>query len=109
MSKCKSKYQKSTELLLRKAPFARLVREVCQGFGKGSYRWQDLALMAVQEAAEAFLVLLLSDANLCAIHAKRVTVLPRDIMLARRIRGDPDTVLARWPLRRWTFVYISSC
>ncbi|XP_061680598.1 histone H3-like centromeric protein A [Syngnathoides biaculeatus] len=86
------KYQKSTHILLRKASSARLVREVCQGFGRGSYRWQVLALMALQEAAEAFLVLLFSDANLCAIHAKRVTLFPRDIQLARRIRGAPNAV-----------------
>ncbi|CAG5867078.1 histone H3-like centromeric protein A [Menidia menidia] len=81
------KYQKSTDLLIRKAPFSRLVREVCENFSRESLRWQVYALMAMQEAAEAFLVLLFSDANLCAIHAKRVTVFPRDIQLARRIRG----------------------
>ncbi|XP_072227809.1 histone H3-like centromeric protein A [Leuresthes tenuis] len=81
------KYQKSTDLLIRKGPFARLVREVCQTFSREALRWQVYALMAMQEAAEAFLVLLFSDANLCAIHAKRVTVFPRDIQLARRIRG----------------------
>ncbi|XP_061615976.1 histone H3-like centromeric protein A [Phyllopteryx taeniolatus] len=84
------KYQKSTELLLRKASFARLVREVCQASGRGSYRWQVFALMALQEAVEAFLVLLFSDANLCAIHAKRVTLFPRDLQLARRIRGGQN-------------------
>ncbi|XP_051268355.1 histone H3-like centromeric protein A [Dicentrarchus labrax] len=81
------KYQKSTGFLLRKGPFSRLVREVCQSFSKDALRWQIYALMALQEAAEAFLVMLFSDANLCAIHAKRVTVFPRDIQLARRIRG----------------------
>ncbi|XP_068609006.1 histone H3-like centromeric protein A [Brachionichthys hirsutus] len=81
------KYQKSTDLLLRKRPFSRLVREVCQIFSRESLRWQVHALLALQEAAEAFLVMLFSDANLCAIHAKRVTLFPRDIQLARRIRG----------------------
>ncbi|XP_006797367.1 histone H3-like centromeric protein A [Neolamprologus brichardi] len=81
------KYQKSTDLLLRKAPFARLVHEVCESFSRERLRWQVYALLALQEAAEAFLVLIFSDANLCAIHAKRVTVFPRDIQLARRIRG----------------------
>ncbi|XP_026144101.1 histone H3-like centromeric protein A isoform X2 [Carassius auratus] len=81
------RYQKSTGLLLRKAPFSRLVREVCQTFSRGQMMWQGYALMALQEAAEAFLVRLFSDANLCAIHAKRVTLFPRDIQLARRIRG----------------------
>ncbi|KAM9338202.1 histone H3-like centromeric protein A isoform 1-T2 [Symphorus nematophorus] len=81
------KYQKSTDLLLRKGPFSRLVREVCENFTRESLRWQVYALLALQEAAEAFLVMLFSDANLCAIHAKRVTLFPRDIQLARRIRG----------------------
>ncbi|XP_060931569.1 histone H3-like centromeric protein A, partial [Limanda limanda] len=83
------RYQKSTDLLLRKGPFSRLmsrfVREVCQTYSRESLRWQVYALLALQEAAEAFLVLLFSDANLCAIHAKRVTLFPRDIQLARRI------------------------
>ncbi|TNN53112.1 histone H3-like centromeric protein A [Liparis tanakae] len=81
------KYQKSTDLLLRKGPFSRLVREVCQSFSSEALRWQVYALLALQEAAEAFLIMLFSDANLCAIHAKRVTIFPRDIQLARRIRG----------------------
>lgn len=81
------KYQKSTDLLLRKRPFVRLVREICHNFSHKAFRWQVLALLALQEAAEAFLVLLLADANLCAIHAKRVTLFPRDLQLARRIRG----------------------
>ncbi|XP_049597047.1 histone H3-like centromeric protein A [Syngnathus scovelli] len=82
------KFQKSTELLIGKAPFSRLVREVCQSYGRSALRWQVFALMALQEAAEALLVLLFSDANLCAIHAKRVTIFPRDLQLARRIRGQ---------------------
>ncbi|XP_061111309.1 histone H3-like centromeric protein A [Conger conger] len=81
------KYQKSTELLLRKGPFSRVVREVCQTFSLLHLRWQAMALLALQEASEAFLVRLFSDANLCAIHAKRVTLFPRDLQLARRIRG----------------------
>ncbi|KAI8505207.1 hypothetical protein Bbelb_173160 [Branchiostoma belcheri] len=81
------KYQKSTKLLLRKLPFSRVVREICQEVGGTDLRWQAYAIMALQEAAEAFLVGLLEDANLCALHAKRVTLMPRDIQLARRIRG----------------------
>ncbi|XP_042594811.1 histone H3-like centromeric protein A [Cyprinus carpio] len=81
------KYQKSTDLLLRKAPFSRLVREVCQTFSREHMMWQGYALMALQEAAEAFMVRLFSDANLCAIHAKRVTLFPRLIGLDMRIRG----------------------
>ncbi|XP_029940488.1 histone H3-like centromeric protein A isoform X2 [Salarias fasciatus] len=82
------KFQKSTNLLLRKAPFFRLVREVCQMQCSVPLRWNVYALLALQEAAEAFLVMLLADANLCAIHARRVTIYPRDIQLARRIRGQ---------------------
>ena len=83
------RYQKSTSLLLRKLPFARVVREVAQQYYKGNdaYRWQATAIMALQEATEAFLVHLFEDANLCAIHAKRVTIMTKDIQLARRIRG----------------------
>lgn len=81
------RYQKSTELLIRKLPFQRLVREVAQDF-KVNLRFQSSAIVALQEAAEAFLVGLFEDSNLCAIHAKRVTIMPKDIQLARRIRGS---------------------
>mmetsp|Transcript_6191 Transcript_6191/g.15925 ORF Transcript_6191/g.15925 Transcript_6191/m.15925 type:complete len:150 (+) Transcript_6191:233-682(+) len=82
------RYQKTTELLIRKLPFARVVREVAHSFyTAGSLRWQASAIMALQEACEAFLVHLFEDANLCAIHAKRVTIQTKDIQLARRIRG----------------------
>ena len=80
-------YQKSTELLLRKLPFARLVREIAQDF-KMDLRFQSSALMCLQEAAEAYLVLLMEHSNLCAIHAKRVTIMPKDMQLARRIRNE---------------------
>jgi histone H3 len=81
------KYQKSTELLLRKIPFQRLVREVAQDF-KSDLRFQSSAMLAVQEATEAYLVRLFEDTNLCAIHAKRVTIFPKDVQLCRRIRGE---------------------
>ena len=55
---------------------------------KTDLRFQTPAILALQEAAEAYLVGLFEDSNLCAIHAKRVTVMPRDIQLARRIRGE---------------------
>ncbi|KAF9621491.1 hypothetical protein IFM89_021795 [Coptis chinensis] len=78
---------KSTELLIRKLPFQRLVREIAQDF-KTDLRFQSSAVAALQEAAEAYLVGLFEDTNLCAIHAKRVTIMPKDIQLARRIRGE---------------------
>ena len=81
------KYQKSTDLLIRKAPFARLVREISQDF-KPDLRYQSHAIQALQEASEAYLVGLFDDTNLCAIHAKRVTSMPKDMQLARRIRGE---------------------
>ncbi|KAI5820367.1 histone H3 [Pyronema omphalodes] len=92
------KYQKSTELLMAKLPFMRLVREIASNFTEGQHlslgmsdggvcRFQSTALQALQEAAEAFLVHLFEDANLLAIHAKRVTIMQKDIQLARRIRG----------------------
>jgi histone H3 len=85
------KYQKSSELLLRKLPFQRLVREVAQDF-RVDLKFQGNSVLAVQEASEAHLVGLFEDANLCAIHAKRVTILTKDIHLARRIRGDTDPI-----------------
>ena len=108
-------YQRSTELLIRKLPFARLVREVCNDVaGNAEFRWrvprrpsidrararaarrdvdrarprrQASAISALQEATEAHFVQLFEDANLCAIHGKRVTIMVKDIQLARRIRG----------------------
>ena len=83
------KYQKSTELLIRKLPFQRLVREIAQDFRPdGDLRFQSTAILALQEAAEAYLTGLFEDTNLCAIHAKRVTIMPKDIQLSRRIRGE---------------------
>ncbi|KAL1771813.1 histone H3.3-like [Sigmodon hispidus] len=81
------RYQKSTELLIRKLPFQHLVREIAQDF-KTDLRFQSAAIGALQEASEAYLVSLFEDTNLCAIHAKRVTIMPKDIQLARCIRGE---------------------
>nr|XP_048296554.1 histone H3.3-like [Myodes glareolus] len=78
-------YQKLTELFIRKLPFQRLVREIAQDF-KTDLRFQSAAIGALQEASEAFLVGLFEDTNLCAIHAKRATIMPKDIQLAHRIR-----------------------
>ncbi len=76
------RYQKSTELLIRKLPFQRLVREIAQDF-KTDLRFQSAAVGALQEAAEAYLVGLFEDTNLAAIHAKRVTIMPKDIQLGK--------------------------
>jgi len=81
------RYQKSTELLIRKLPFQRLVREIAQDF-KSDLRFQSSAIGALQESVEAYLVSLFEDTNLCAIHAKRVTIQSKDIQLARRLRGE---------------------
>ncbi|KAJ1414176.1 Histone-fold [Sesbania bispinosa] len=81
------KYQKSTELLIRKLPFQRLVKEITQYF-KTDIRFQSNVVAALQEAAEAYLVGLFEDTNLCVVHAKRITIMPKDIQLARRIRGE---------------------
>src|SRR6478672_5251069 len=81
------RYQKATNLLIMRAPFQRFVRAICEGIDH-ELRFQSQALIAVQEAAEAYLVGLFEDTNLCAIHAKRVTIMPKDIQLARRIRGE---------------------
>jgi histone H3 len=81
------RYQKNTDLLIRKLPFQRLVREIAQEI-KSDTRMQQSALLAIQEAAEAYLTGLFDDANLFAIHSKRITIMPKDINIARRIRGE---------------------
>ncbi len=81
------KAQKGTELLLRRAPFARLIKEIASGAKEG-LRFQSSAVLALQESTEAYTIGLLSDSNLCAIHAKRVTVMTKDLALARRLRGE---------------------
>lgn len=100
------RYQRTTELLIRKLPFARLVclilkkrrltelitgkvREIALSLIPKNHtlRWQTQAIQALQEATEAYLVHLFEDTNLCAIHAKRVTIMQKDIQLARRIRS----------------------
>ena len=92
-------HQKRTELLIRKLPFQRLVREITQDlikspsvfaahFGTDPCRFQSSAISALQEAAEAYLIGLFEDTNLCAIHAKRVTIMPKDVLLAMMIRGE---------------------
>ncbi|EDL37286.1 centromere protein A, isoform CRA_d, partial [Mus musculus] len=80
--------QKSTDLLFRKKPFSMVVREICEKFSRGvDFWWQAQALLALQEAAEAFLIHLFEDAYLLSLHAGRVTLFPKDIQLTRRIRG----------------------
>lgn len=79
--------RKNTRILLHKLPFQRLVCQIAQQF-KNNIRFQTSTIAALQEACEAYLVALLQHTNLCAIHAKRVTIAPKDIQLARRIRGE---------------------
>ena len=90
-------YQTSTENLIKWTPFQRLIREISQEYricpdGPGTpsvqVRFQSTAIAALQEAAENYIVGLLDDVNLLAIHARRVTIMPRDIRLTLRIRGD---------------------
>ena len=83
------KYQKSTELLIKKLPFQRLVREIATEINLStSLRFQSTALLALQEASEAYMVGVFEDTNLCAVHANRVTIMVKDMQLSRRIRGD---------------------
>lgn len=81
------RYQTSTNLLLQKLPFQRLAREIAEDF-KSDLRFQSTAILALQEASEAYLVGLFEDTNLCAIHARRVTIMQKDMQLTRRIRGE---------------------
>ena len=81
------RYQKSTELLMRKLPFQRIVREIAGEF-EADLRFQGTAIQALQEACEAYMVALFEDSNLACIHAKRVTIMAKDMALARRLRGE---------------------
>ena len=81
------KFQKGTNLLIQKAPFQRLVREVATSH-KQDLRFQSSAILAIQEATESFVISVLADTNLCAIHTRRVTIQPKDLQLALRLRGD---------------------
>lgn len=87
------KYQRTTELLIKKAPFKRCVVHSANQAASGSsfptgVRFQKDAIIALQEATEAYVVGLFEDSNLECIHGKRVTVSPKDVQLARRIRGE---------------------
>jgi len=85
------RYQKSTDLLIRKLPFQRFVRQVAKDmklFNKETARWCGAALLSLHESAEAYLVRYLEDSNLAAIHAKRVTVMPKDMKLVKRVGRD---------------------
>ena len=86
------RYQKSTNLMIPKMPFVKIVRKITQDEGKRvfekDYRWQGAALLASQTAAEDYLTVQLEDANVCALHTKRCTVMPKDIQLVRRIKGE---------------------
>ncbi len=81
------KFQKTTNLLIRKAPFQHLVQEVAPKFGKSDLQKQSTAVLALQEAVEYFMVDVFSDTNLCTIHGKRGTIMVKDMVLACRIRG----------------------
>ena len=84
------RYQRTTELLIRKLPFQRLVRELAQNF-RSELRFQSSAIGALQDATESYLVGLFEDVNLACLHAKRVTIFPSDMRLARRLRGEIDS------------------
>lgn len=79
--------QRSTNLLIRKLPFSRLVKEILDQMKETKYMWQLRAVEALQESSEYYLVSLFEDAQLCAFHAGRVTIMKRDLQLARRLRG----------------------
>ncbi len=81
------KFKKTTDLLIRKAPFQCLVQEIALKFGKSDLRMQSTAVLALQEAAEYFMVDVFNDTNLCALHGKRVTIMVKDLVLACCIRG----------------------
>ena len=97
-------YQKSTELLLQKLPFQHLVREISQDF-KTDLCFQHGAVMVLQEAGKAYLVMLFEDSNLCATHAKRITTMPKDIQLVRCIWGEQNQSLVLLITHKpWSFL-----
>ena len=99
------RYQKSTELLIRKLPFQGLVQELAQDLGKINVRFQSGAIMALQEASEAYLVGLLEDANLCAVHAKWVTIMPKDIQHGTpHSRGEELMAILGRHIIFWSFL-----
>jgi histone H3 len=81
------RFQKTTDLLIRKAPFQCFVREIVQRIKK-DVRFQSTAMLALHEASEAYMVGLFEDTNLAAVHAKRVTIQPKDMWLAQRMHGE---------------------
>jgi histone H3 len=83
------KFQKNTDLLIRKAPFQHLVRKIALNYGKSDLQMQSTAFLAIQEAAEYFTVDVFSNTNLCAMHGKRVTIMKKDMVLACHIKGIP--------------------
>ena len=94
------KYQKSTDTLIKKAPFQRVVQEILHNI-KSDVRIQSTAVLALQEASEAYLVGVFEDTNLCALHAKRVTIMPRGMQLARRIRCEKPLPKKKDPRDFW--------
>ena len=82
------RYQCTSKLLIRKAPFSHLVREITQDLKRGVKRWTREALKALQEASEAYIIGIFEDSNLACIYSKRVTVMPKDLTLVRRIHGE---------------------
>ena len=100
------RYQKSTALLLPRAPFQRLVRNICSNIDS-DLRFQAQGLLALQEAAEAYMVGIFEDSNLCCLHAQRVTVMKKDMELARRIRGDANQdYVNRDPVQQEKFIQL---
>ena len=81
-------YQQSTELLIHKWPFVHLVYEIAQGYGAHNLHFQVCVVQALQEATEYSLMGILNSTNFCAIHAKHVTIIPKDIHLACHVCGE---------------------
>lgn len=95
------RYQKTTNLLIPKICYQRFLREIssdpnkCSQPSDGPFRWQGSAILATQTVAEDYLTVQLEDANVCALHSKRVTVMPKDIQLVRRIKGEEAVITNR--------------
>ena len=81
------KFQKTTKLLIPKISFLRVVHEIIQK----EYMWYRIqvgATLALYEAAESYIIHIFEDTNLCVIHARHIMIMPKDMKLARKIRGE---------------------
>ena len=102
-------FQKSTELLIWKLPFLWLVHKIALKMSKYDMHFQGHAIICLQEAAEAYIVGLMEDANLCAIHAKRLTIMPKRHSVSLTHPWRAPAVLTSYPKSVLVFMLVVGC